>query len=216
MKKNTGFSKTLNLPAIFIGFLFFAVLIFESSLYAQKRKLIYDVVKNGNIIGKIILIELKKDQKLFLSLVSDVKTRFVFSFSDHAVEEATFEDGVMKYSSFYQKQNGSEEANKKTIAFGDFYKMINGNRSKLLSFNQIRYNMLLLYTNIPENIDKVYSDNFQKLLEIKKVADNKYKLILPDGNHNYYHYKNSICTKVEIDRTFFNVQFVLKEIINEN
>ena len=46
----------------------------------------YDVIKNGNVIGEIIFNELIKDEKKMLSLTSDVKTRFIFSFSDYAVQ----------------------------------------------------------------------------------------------------------------------------------
>jgi hypothetical protein len=186
-------------------------LIFQSNTRSQERKLIYDVMKNGNNIGMIILLELTKDQKKILSLTSDVKTKFIFSFADHSEEAAAYEDGVMVYSSFYQKQNGSDKANKKTIASGNSYKLIDDGISKLISCSPIRYNMLLLYTKIPETIYKVYSDNFQKLLDIKKVEENKYRLSLPDGNYNYYTYKNGVCTKVEVERTFFTVQFILRE-----
>ncbi len=191
--------------------LLFTAYIFQTPAYAQERKLVYDVMKNGNIIGEIIFLELTKDQKKFLKLTSDVRTRFIFCFSDHAEEVASFEDGVMLYSSYYQKQNGSDKANKRTIASGKSYKLIDHDVSKLIICSPIRYNTLLLYTNIPETINKVYSDNFQKLLDIKKVEENRYRLTLPDGNHNYYTYKNGICSKVDIERTFFTVQFALRE-----
>ena len=127
------------------------------------------------------------------------------------MESAAYEDGIMVYSSFYQKQNGSDKANKMTIASGKSYKLIDDGVSKLISCSPIRYNMLLLYTNIPETINKVYSDNFQKLLDIKKVEENKYRLTLPDGNYNYYTYKNGVCSKVDVERTFFSLQFILRE-----
>lgn len=210
MKNNSG-SKKINTVIKYTLLLLFTASIFQTSTYAQERKLIYDVMRNGNIIGKIDIVELTKDQKKFLSLTSDVKTRFIFSFCDHAAETAAYEDGVMVYSSFCQKQNGSDKANKITIASGKSYKLIDDGVSKLISCSPIRYNMLLLYTNIPETINKVYSDNFQKLLDIKKVEENKYRLSLPDGNHNYYTYKNGVCSKVDIERTFFTVQFILRE-----
>ena len=140
-----------------------------------------------------------------------MKTRFIFSFSDHAEEAAAYEDGIMVYSSYYQKQNGSDKANKMTISSGKSYKLTDNGVSKIISCPPIRYSTLLLFTNIPETIYQVYSDNFQKLLDIKKVEENKYRLTLPDGNYNYYTYKNGVCSKVDIERTFFTVQFVLRE-----
>ena len=183
------------------------------SVNAQERKLLYDIMKGDNVIGSITFIELSKDQKKFLSFTSNVKTRFILSYCDYASETAAFEDGVMVYSSFYQKTNGSEKANKTTIAAGKSYKLIDGKITKVIEHYPIRYNMLLLYNTVPENINQVYSDNFQKLLDIKKVADNKYRLALPDGNYNYYSYKNGVCTEVKIERTLVTVKFVLKQII---
>lgn len=178
--------------------------------FTQERKLVYDVVRNGKIIGKIVFLELLKDGKRMLSFTSDVKTKFIFSFSDYAAETASFENGIMIYSSFYQRQNGSDKAKKMTVASGQFYKLIDNGVSKLISCSPIRYNMLLLYVYVPEKINKVYSDNYQKLLDIQKVESNKYKLSLPDGNYNYYTYNDNVCTKVDIERTFFAIQFVLR------
>lgn len=185
--------------------------LYNSSASAQERKLMYDVIRNGKIIGNISFVEFVSGQKKFISMTSDVKTRYVFAFSDNTSETAGYEDGIMMYSSFYQKQTGSGTTNKTTIASGKFYKLTNDGESKLAALSPIRYNMLLLYTTIPETITKVYSASFQKLLDINKIAENKYRLTLPDGKYNYYTYKNGVCTKVEIVRTLVSLQFVLRE-----
>ena len=209
MKKNAATKKT-NAAIKCITVLLLVAGIYTVA-YTQEKKLFYDVIRNGNVIGQISLVELTKDQKKFLSLTSDVKTRFVFAFSIHTSETAAYENGIMVYSSFYEKKTGSDKADKTTIASGTSYKLIDDGISKLISCNPIRYNMLLLYTNIPETINKVYSDNFQKHLDIKKIEANKFRLTLPDGNYNYYTYKNGICTKVDVERTFFTLQFLLRE-----
>lgn len=171
----------------------------------------YDVMRNGKVIGKISFVEMISGQKKFLSMTSDVKTKFIFAFSDDTAETAAYDNGVMVYSSFYQKQTGSGTANKTTIATGKDYKLTDDGKSTVASIEPIRYNMLLLYTTIPEGISKVYSANSQKHLDIKKMPDNRYRLTLPDGKFNYYTYKNGICTKVEIVRSLFTLHFVLRE-----
>lgn len=188
----------------------FIVCTFTVFANAQERKLVYDVTRNGKIIGNINFIELINGDKKFISMTSDVKTRYIFSFTDNTSETAAYDQGIMVYSSFYQKQTGSGEKNKTTIASGKFYKVTDAGESKLISMSPIRYNMLLLYTNIPEAINKVYSANFQGLLDIKKLAPDKYRVVMPDGKYNDYTYKNGICTKVEIVRTLVSLQFVLR------
>lgn len=190
-------------------FLFSSICI--AHVNAQERKLNYDVMRNGKVIGKIDFVEFVQGQKKFLSMTSDVKTRYIFSFSDNTAETAGYENGIMIYSSFYQKQTGSGEANKSTIAAGKLYKITDNGVSKMVNISPIYYNMLLLYTNMPKTVTKVYSANFQKMLDIKKIEENKYRLTLPDGKYNYYSYKNGICSKVEIVRSLFSLQFVLKE-----
>ena len=130
---------------------------------------------------------------------------------DHTAETAGYDKGVMIYSSFYQKQTGSDEVNKMTTASGKLYKLTDKGESKLVNLPPIRYNTLLLYTTVPKNVNKVYSANYQKLVDIKKIAENKYRLLLPDNKHNDYTYKNGVCTKVEIVRSLGTVEFVLKE-----
>lgn len=195
----------------YILIFFFTTCIFQVSTFSQERKLVYDVMRNGKVIGKINFTELIQEQKKFLSMTSDVKTRYVFAFSDETSETAGFDKGIMVYSSFHQKQTGSNETTKATIASGKQYKLTDNGKSKLVSLPPIRYNMLLLYTDIPKTISKVYSANFQKMLDIKKIEENKYRLTLPDGKFNYYTYTNGLCTKVEIVRSLFTLQFVLKE-----
>src|SRR5688572_28367893 len=71
-----------------------------SSSYAQERKLRYDVMRNGKVIGKINFVEMISGQKKFLSMTSDVKTRFILAFSDDTAETAAYDNGVLVYSSF--------------------------------------------------------------------------------------------------------------------
>lgn len=144
-------------------------------------------------------------------MTSDVKTRYIFYFSDETSETAGYDNGVMLYSSFYQKQTGSGTNNKSTIAEGKTYKLTANGDTKFVNFNPIKYNMLLLYTDIPDGINEVYSANYQKMLPIKKIENNKYRLTMPDGKFNYYTYRNGICTNVEIVRSLFTLNFTLKE-----
>lgn len=191
------------------------ILLFSCYLYnpsnAQERKFIYDVIKDGKVIGKINFIEIIQGQKKFLSMTSDVETTLIFPITDHTAETAAFEKGVMAYSSFSQKHTGSDAVNKTTTLSGKFYKVTDNGESKSISLSPIHYNTLLLYTTVPNNIDKVYSGNFQHMLNIKKISENKYRLILPDGKVNDYTYKNGICTMVEIVRPLFTIQFALRE-----
>ena len=193
MKKIFVFSRQIHFIAKYISLLGLTAIISQTIAFAQERKLNYDVIRNGSIIGNIIFTELNTGQKKFLRFVSSIKTSFIFSFCDQTTETSIFENEILVHASLNQKQTGSGRTSTTVEASGNTYKVIDGNTSKIIYTNPIYYNTLLLYLRPPENIYKVYSQKFQKLLEIKKVADNKFMLILPDGNHNYYTYSNGLC-----------------------
>lgn len=193
----------------------FLILLFSFYLYnpciAQERKLVYDVIRNGQVIGEINFVEMSQGQKKFLSMNSNVETTVIIPIKDHTAETAAYDKGIMVYSSYYQKQTGTNVINKTTTASGKFYKLTDDDESKMVNMPPVRFNTLLLYINVPKNISKVYSANYQKLVDIKRISDNKYRLLLPDGKYNDYSYKDGICTRVEIVRSLGTVQFVLKE-----
>ena len=141
------------------------ILLFSFSLYnpciAQERKLVYDVIRNGKVIGEISYVEMVQGQKKFLSMNSHVETTVIITMKDHTAETAGYDRGIMVYSSFYQKQTGSDEVNKTTTLSGKSYKLTDNGESKLVTLPPIRYNTLLLYTTVPGNIKKVYSANYQ-------------------------------------------------------
>lgn len=191
--------------------LFLAGFYFSNPSVAQERKLVYDVIRNGKVIGEINFVEMSQGQKKFLSMNSDVETTVIIPIKDHTVETAGFDKGTMVYSSFYQKQTGSEVVNKTITISGKKYKATEKGETKLISLPPVHYNTLMLYTHVPAGINKVFSGNLQKMVEIKKTGENKYRLLLPDGKYNDYTYANGICSKVEIVRSMGNVQFVLRE-----
>ena len=182
------------------------------SVNAQERKLFYDVMRNGKVIGHINFVEINQGQKRYLSMISEVKTSFIFSFSDHTAESAVYENGVLILSTYYQKQTGSSEVNKSTIASGKFYKVSDKGVTKLINLSPIHFGMLLMFTHVPDTVNKIFSGNYQQMLDLKKIDANKYKLIIPDGKYNIYTYTNGVCSKVEIVRSLVSLQFVLKGI----
>ncbi len=211
MKKSTAkFRKSFYL-FLNIFLVFFSLSLLTRSLFAQERRLIYDVLRNGNKIGKIILYELIKNQQKFLSFNSEVKTSFIFSFYDHTQETSTFENEVMVHASFCQKQTGSGKTNSLLEAEGNIYRYFEDGHSKLISRFPIYNSTLLLYVKPPVNINQVYSQKFQKFLSVKKIDENKYRLTLPDGKYNDYTYNNGTCNKVNIVRSLFDIEFVLRE-----
>jgi hypothetical protein len=180
------------------------------STQAQQNQFEYTIKRNGDEVGTIHLTQGIAGNRTVLTMESEVNTRFIFNFKAKAKEEAIYDDGIMTWSSIYRKLNGNVKADKKTKANGSTYTVYKGNKTETLNNYPIKYNMLSVYVSEPVNITQVYSDNFQKHIDIQKVADHHYKIKFPDGNYNEYFYTNGICSKVEVHHSLYSATIELK------
>lgn len=184
---------------------------FSFSVFGQDQLLKYDVVYKGNSIGNMQVSQNKSDGKVNLKMVSNVQMHLLFGIKMTSQEESSFENGKLIYSSVYRQVNGKEKANKQTRAIGNNYQTSSEGIVDRLSNGSIEYNIHSLYFHEPLNLQKVYSDNYQQLLPIKKIQEHSYKIELPDGNCNYYFYKNGICNRVNVHTSMVSVEMLLKE-----
>ncbi|HEV8504605.1 MAG TPA: DUF6134 family protein [Chitinophagaceae bacterium] len=187
--------------------LLFVVLSVKS--HSQNKALTYQIVRNGNKVGTLRFSETSTGDMDHLKMESDVKTRFVFTFTAHSSEEAVYYNGILLRSSIYRKLNGTEKANKQHQAGNQQYIIHAGEKTEVTKNYPITYNMLSLYSREPENISQVYSDNFQSFIAIQKTDQHKYKITLPDGNYNYYYYKNGVLSLVEVHHSLYSANIVL-------
>ena len=180
------------------------------SVQAQQKKLEYNIKRNGDVVGTINFIQGIAGNRTVLTMESEVNTRFIFNFKAKAKEEVIYDDSIMTWSSIYRKLNGNVKIDKKTKANGNVYTVYKGSKTETLANYPIHYNMLSIYVIEPVNITKVYSDNFQKQLDIQKLADHHYKIKFPDGNYSEYFYTNGICSKVEVHHSLYSATIELK------
>ena len=192
--------------------LFLSILLLLISLFAfpQQTKLEYSIKRKGSEIGTMIFTQHLSGNKTVLKIESELKTRFIFLITAKALEETVFENGIMIWSSIYQKMNGNERVNKKTKLLGRNYVVTKGKESDTIKSFPIHFNLVCMYNKEPLNILKLYSDNFQRFLDIQKMGDHHYKIIFPDGNYNEYHYSNGLCSKVDVHHSLYRSSFELK------
>jgi len=179
--------------------------------FSQEKKLEYQIKRNGDVVGNINFNQSSVGNRTTLKLESELKTRFIFTITACTKEETIYDNGILTWSSIYRKTNGSEKANKKIKASGNGYVLYKDNKSETLNKYPIRYNMLSLYSKEPIAVSQVYSDVFEQFITIQKTAEHKYKIVLPDGNSNNYHYQNGMLSKVDISNTFYSACIQLKK-----
>jgi len=200
--------KYLAPPGAFLMLIIFLIPAINS--FSQNKNLTYQIIRNGKKVGALRFSETSTNGMDHLEMVSDVSTRFVFTFSAHANEEAVYQNGILQRSSIYRKLNGTEKVNKQHQAAANKQYLIHaGERTEVTKAYPITYNMLSLYSREPEKITRVYSDNFQSFIAIQKTDQHKYKITLPDGNYNYYYYKNGVLSLIEVHHSFYSASIVL-------
>src|SRR4030095_1328860 len=62
--------------------------------YSQNRSLNYRILRNGNKVGTLRFTESSSGNTNYFQLESDVKTRFIFTFTAHAEEQAIYSNGI--------------------------------------------------------------------------------------------------------------------------
>ena len=189
--------------------LFTIFLMFTSTGYAQKKSLNFHILRNGNKAGTVHFSETTSGGTDSLNVESNVKTKLVSNFIGYGREYAIFSNDILVQSSIYRQLNGDEKANKQHRADNGQYIIHKGEKSGVMKTYPITYTMLSLYSREPENIGKVYSDNFETFLDIQKIDAHKYKITLPDGNYNHYYYKDGVLNLVEVHHSLYSANIVL-------
>ncbi len=181
-----------------------------SSLFAQRTQLNYKVIQGSNELGWLKLEKIDSANTSFLQSDSQVKKRIIFLFTIIEHQEAYFLDEVMMKSYIFRKINDDIKENKHTVYGNNYYTVNNKKSVERVLLGSIYHNQLSLYFLEPVNLKQIYSDSYQRLLNIEKETNHVYKINFPDGNVNHYYYTNGICSKVKVERSLFTIEFILK------
>lgn len=192
------------IPALLCTLFFF-------TLSAQQVTHTYVVKYKDDSVGNMQFLLNRLGDDVSLKMTSRVAMRFIVSIDVQSGEEAMFKNGRLIRSKSWRKVNGKQKVNNATWAAGDVYETSCDDKRGCIRQKLIDYNFLMLYASEPLSGRTVYSDNFQQFLPIQKVATHQYKIELPDGNYNYYFFKDGICNKVEVHHSFYTITMLLKQ-----
>lgn len=156
------------------------------------------------------LTKFKTGEYLNFKTISDVQTRFILKVKVSGEETSSFKTGKLINSSVSRIVNGKEKASKLTKAIGSGYQTSSFGKSVSSINKLIDYNFNMLYWQEPVDNKTVYSDNFQQFLNIQKVEEHRFKIQLPDGNFNYYSFKNGVCYFAELHHSLYTIYLQLK------
>lgn len=174
------------------------------------QELRYSVIRNNDTIGTIRLHRDQRGNTTHYAAYSDVSTQMVFSVNVSTKEESRFESGILQYSLVNRQVNGKASVKKETLwDKGAYLLLIDGKPRPGTIKEPIKFNFIQLYFEEPIHRNKVYCDNQHAWAGISPLGKGSYKILLPDGNVNEFHYRNGKCVRVDIQHRFYSFSFIL-------
>ena len=199
---NKKINKSIRAVIVLLGGLYLAGIL--TSFNTTDLNLEYSIFRKGEKIGKLLFTRRSIGTEEHLQMRSEVKFSFLGEITAHAREDATFQNQILLRSSVFREINGRTKSDKKTERIGNQYRLLDDDDSKTLSSGGIQYNMLCVYFSEPVNRSSIYSDNYQRFLKVEKLAVHHYRIEMPNGDVNEYHYKNGICQRVEVNSFLYH------------
>lgn len=203
-----------NTHSFFVNILVILILFMPMWSNAQNLQLNYKIMRNGVAIGWLRLDKTTIENKSVLLLVSEIKTKIIFPITVFAKESSAFEKGKLVYSSQIRKTNGAVKLDKQTRLIESKYEVTTNGEKEKLSIPTIAENLLSLYFQEPKDCKSVYCENQQCFVKVAITRDDGYKVAFPNGNINYFYYKDGVCSKIKIVHTLYTAEIIIDPINN--
>lgn len=168
------------------------------------------IIHRGDTVG-LVYTEQKTPDILHTqySIKSDVDVMFIIHLQIYTTMNVRFENGSLSSSDVVQKSNrGVFDGDVKTKWIKDKYTVLKNGRSFYLNEKSIKWTVSKLYFEEPTGINKIYSEEIGKFVELEKNSKNCYKLKV-----NYptsYCYENGKLQNVKVESIVGDILFVRK------
>lgn len=172
--------------------------------------LTYTVIHDKKPVGQINISRTTKQDLTQIRFESTVVVNMLFTIKVYDKMDVTFKGNQLINSYLYRTLNGKVKVKNYATWDGKSYLQNNKDEDKSTLSQLIHYTTASLYYHEPIGQQEVYSEKFQKMIPIKNVGIKRYLLSLPNGNKVYYSYKNGVCSLVEAETDWANLQFVFK------
>ncbi|MEL7002237.1 MAG: DUF6134 family protein [Bacteroidota bacterium] len=184
--------------------LFGAFILIGCCSVSSAQTLKYRVSWKGDSIGYIIAKKTENKNQQSYHIKTEANISVIFSFTMVTDFHAHFEEGILKEATTKSSLNDKERSYSKVNYIAGAYNIeTDEGNSKL--HGKIKESVVAMYFNEPAH-EKVFSERYGKMCEVKRVSSDKYELKKPDGRNNYYYFENGICQSGEINHslaTFF-------------
>lgn len=169
----------------------------------------YDVIHNDKVVGSTVVKKTGNDKDFVITLNFSADINFLIKrVVILGKEHARFENGVLKSGSVFRKANDKIKTDKSIKHLGSSYMVQDGNQSHALPVGEIHDNMLSLFFTEPSKVTAIYSDNQQRLVDMKQAAPHKYVVPGKNESTSTYIFQNGQCSRVILKSDLLSIQLV--------
>ena len=173
--------------------------------------LTYTVMHDKKPVGQINISRTTQNDITTIKFESHVTVNMLVSIKVYDKMDVVFKGNQMITSYLYRTLNGRVRVKNAAMWNGKLYTQTDKDDEKSSISHLIYFTTASLYFHEPVGHHHVYSEKFQKMIPVKNVGAKRYLLELPNGNKAYYSYHNGICSLVEAETDWANLQFVINK-----
>jgi hypothetical protein len=168
--------------------------------FAQKEKILFDVIYKDKKIGVLHALETKSKSKSLKVLTVETNASFLF-ISIHMESEVstTQKNGILFKGTAYRnasRKSSDVIATVTKTGFRNYKRELNGVKDKIKN-QRITFCVVDLYFKEPIGVVQVFSNMYAEMLQLKRISVGKYQLITPDNNDTLYSYESGKLISIE-------------------
>lgn len=189
----------------------FLLTLWMSVVIVHADNLTYTVVHDKKPVGQINISRTIQNDITTIKFESNVVVNMLVSIKVYDKMDVVFKGNQLLTSYLYRTLNGRVRVKNAAMWNGKHYTQTDKDDEKSLISHLIYFTTASLYFEEPIHHKQVYSEKFQKMIPIKNAGSKRYLLDLPNGNKVYYSYHNGVCSLVEAETDWANLQFVINK-----
>lgn len=173
---------------------------------AKVEQFEYEVIVYNKTIGTFSAVKTQIGENAEYQLTTSIRTRIFKKIEFDFAMQSSYEDHKLVHADLKNYMN--KELRKSSTVDYDGSKYLIKTDKKTMTHNEsdVSYSSASLYFEEPINRKVLFSENYGINLPIKKVGDHKYMVKLPNGDENFYTYRNGEVVNVEFDKSIINVK----------
>ncbi len=200
----------MNMKKHFLFLLIFSIsgLLFSFGPAATIEKFDYEVIVYNRTIGTFLASKVELNERADYSLETKISTRIFKNIEFDFAMNSSYQNSILVHSDLKNYMN-NELRKSSTVDF-DGSKYLIRTKKNTITHNEVRieYSSASLYFEEPIGRKFLFSENYGINLPIIEIKPHKYLVKLPNGDTNYYEYKNGEVASVEFDKRIINVKML--------